>query len=46
MAPQRCFRLITILLFASVTFLPAYSQDGQGQASFYSKSSSKKLTPP
>ena len=24
---QRCFRLITLLLFVSVTFLPAYGQD-------------------
>ena len=24
---QRCFRLITFLLFVSVTFLPAYGQD-------------------
>ncbi len=27
MAPQRSFRLITLLLFVSVTFLPAYGQD-------------------
>jgi CubicO group peptidase (beta-lactamase class C family) len=27
MPPQRCFRLITFLLFVSVTFLPAYGQD-------------------
>jgi hypothetical protein len=27
MAPQRYFRLITLLLFVSVTFLPACGQD-------------------
>ena len=27
MAPQRCFRSVTIPLFVSVTFLPAYGQD-------------------
>lgn len=27
MASQRCFRSITLLLFVSVTFLPAYGQD-------------------
>ena len=27
MAPQRCFRLITLLLFVLLTFLPAYGQD-------------------
>jgi hypothetical protein len=27
MAPQRCFRLITILLFVSDTFPPVYGQD-------------------
>ena len=27
MAPQRYFRLITFLLFVSVTFLPAYGQN-------------------
>lgn len=26
MARQRCFRLVTFLLFVSVTFLPAYGQ--------------------